>query len=203
MAARCCTCRSAATTALTALLAAGGAGGFALAARWLGRGADPYRLAGVGALAGIVAFSAVIFSAPLGSALLFAAGVVLIGFGGGLFAARHADRRDGARAAPGESRAGARRLGRGAGDGRGRRHRRRRRRARRRLGAGRQRRARRGLPPRVGYGVVYHIEIALLFATLVAIGPLVRTAARRPTGQTDASGWPTCPGYADALRGSP
>jgi BCD family chlorophyll transporter-like MFS transporter len=25
-----------------------------------------------------------------------------------------------------------------------------------------------------GYSVVYHIEIALLFATLVAVGPLVR-----------------------------
>jgi BCD family chlorophyll transporter-like MFS transporter len=28
--------------------------------------------------------------------------------------------------------------------------------------------------PATGYSVVYHIEIALLFATLVAIGPLVR-----------------------------
>jgi len=28
--------------------------------------------------------------------------------------------------------------------------------------------------PGVGYSVVYHIEIALLFATLVALGPLVR-----------------------------
>ena len=36
-----------------------------------------------------------------------------------------------------------------------------------------------------GYSVVYHIEIALLFATLIAIGPLVRRAssdgARRPS----------------------
>ena len=30
--------------------------------------------------------------------------------------------------------------------------------------------------PSVGYSVVYHIEIALLFATLIAIGPLVRSA---------------------------
>jgi len=29
--------------------------------------------------------------------------------------------------------------------------------------------------PSTGYSVVYHIEILLLFATLVAIGPLVRT----------------------------
>ena len=30
-----------------------------------------------------------------------------------------------------------------------------------------------------GYSFVYHFEIALLFATLVAIGPLVRPAHRR------------------------
>jgi BCD family chlorophyll transporter-like MFS transporter len=33
--------------------------------------------------------------------------------------------------------------------------------------------------PSTGYSVVYHIEIALLFATLVAIGPLVRTSRTR------------------------
>jgi BCD family chlorophyll transporter-like MFS transporter len=31
----------------------------------------------------------------------------------------------------------------------------------------------------VGYSFVYHIEIALLFGTLVAIGPLVRMNERR------------------------
>jgi MFS transporter, BCD family, chlorophyll transporter len=31
------------------------------------------------------------------------------------------------------------------------------------------------MDPSTGYSVVYHIEIALLFATLVAIGPLVRS----------------------------
>lgn len=34
--------------------------------------------------------------------------------------------------------------------------------------------------PAVGYSVVYHLEIALLFATLVAIGPLVRQHTTRP-----------------------
>jgi BCD family chlorophyll transporter-like MFS transporter len=29
-----------------------------------------------------------------------------------------------------------------------------------------------------GYSVVYHIEIALLFATLIALGPLVRSSPR-------------------------
>jgi BCD family chlorophyll transporter-like MFS transporter len=31
--------------------------------------------------------------------------------------------------------------------------------------------------PAVGYSVVYHLEIALLFAALVALGPLVRPRA--------------------------
>jgi BCD family chlorophyll transporter-like MFS transporter len=74
-----------ATTQLTATLAAGGLFGFALASRVLGRGADPYRLAAQGALVGIPAFLAVIFAAPLGSLPLFTLGVLLIGFGGGLF----------------------------------------------------------------------------------------------------------------------
>ena len=34
-----------------------------------------------------------------------------------------------------------------------------------------------------GYSVVYHIELALLFATLIALGPLVRA---RPLTQTPA-----------------
>ena len=34
--------------------------------------------------------------------------------------------------------------------------------------------------PGVGYSVVYHIELYLLFATLIAIGPLVRTARKAP-----------------------
>jgi BCD family chlorophyll transporter-like MFS transporter len=34
--------------------------------------------------------------------------------------------------------------------------------------------------PATGYSFVYHVEIALLFATLVAIGPLVRRAHGRP-----------------------
>jgi hypothetical protein len=38
--------------------------------------------------------------------------------------------------------------------------------------------------PAVGYSVVYHIEIALLFATLAAIGPLVRVGHVRTAGTT-------------------
>eukprot|EP01040_Poterioochromonas_malhamensis_P022809 gene22809-27827_t len=75
-----------ATTVLTAMLAVGGGAGLGLAAWRLQRGADPYRVAGFGAVAGIAAFSAVIFSAPTNSPALFALGVTLVGFGAGLFA---------------------------------------------------------------------------------------------------------------------
>lgn len=168
-----------ATTVLTALLAGGALAGFALAAHRLGQGSDPYRLAGFGALAGVVAFAAVIFAAPLDSALLFRVGAVLIGFGGGLFAvsmltaamdladtsqsglalgawgAVQATAAGVAIALGGALRDGVSML---AMDGR--------------LGQAL-------IGPATGYSVVYHIEIALLFATLVAIGPLVRPASEK------------------------
>ncbi len=73
------------TTALTASLAIGGLLGFTLASQVLSRGADPFRMASAGALVGIPAFFAVIFSASVQSQWLFGAGVMLIGFGAGLF----------------------------------------------------------------------------------------------------------------------
>ena len=84
-----------ATTALTATLACGGGIGLWIAARRLTRGADPHRVAALGALVGILAFAAVIFAAPAGSQALFAVGVGLIGLGGGLFAHGTLDRFDG------------------------------------------------------------------------------------------------------------
>ena len=75
----------AATTALTAVLAGGSLIGFTLAARALIHSVDPYRLAGVGAVVGLLAFAAVILAAPLESTVLFRIGTLLIGFGGGLF----------------------------------------------------------------------------------------------------------------------
>jgi BCD family chlorophyll transporter-like MFS transporter len=164
------------TTTLSAVLATGGLGGFGLAARLLGRGADPYRLAAFGALVGLTAFSALIFSAPLGMLSLFAVGTCLIGFGAGLFAhctltAAMATARPGqtglalgiwgavqasaagsAVALGGLIRDGVSAL---AVDGQ--------------LGEALT-------DPATGYSFVYHIEIALLFATLIALGPLVRTA---------------------------
>jgi BCD family chlorophyll transporter-like MFS transporter len=162
------------TTILSALLAIGGLSGFGLAARLLGQGSDPYRLAACGALTGLAAFSAVIFAAPLESISLFAIGTALIGFGAGLFA--HCT----LTAAMGTARAGQIGLALGvwgavqasaAGSA---------------VAAGGLIRdgvsilATHGVlgeamnDPATGYSVVYHIEIAMLFATLIAIGPLVR-----------------------------
>jgi len=74
-----------ATTTLTATLAIGGLMGFGLASRVLSRGADAFRMASYGALVGVPAFMSVILSAPLGLPLLFGLGTLLIGFGAGLF----------------------------------------------------------------------------------------------------------------------
>ncbi len=73
------------TTKLTATLALGGLFGFGLASRVLSRGADPFRMACYGALAGLPAFMGVMLAAPLASPVLFGVGTFLIGFGAGLF----------------------------------------------------------------------------------------------------------------------
>ncbi len=73
------------TTKLTATLAFGSLLGFGLASRFLSRGADPFRMASLGAMAGVLAFTIVVLAATLASTPLFAFGVFLIGFGGGLF----------------------------------------------------------------------------------------------------------------------
>jgi MFS transporter, BCD family, chlorophyll transporter len=76
----------AATTGLTGLWAAGTLAGLLLSARRLSVGGEPHRLAAHGMLWGVAAFAAVICSAPLHSAPLFALGAAGVGFGGGLFA---------------------------------------------------------------------------------------------------------------------
>jgi BCD family chlorophyll transporter-like MFS transporter len=162
-----------ATTMLTALLALGTLAGFATAARSLGRGLDPYRLAGFGAFIGLFAFSAVIFSAPLVSPFLLRAGTMLIGFGGGLFAVGtmtavmdlSADGNSGiALGAWGAVQATTAGLAIALGA------------AVRDIGSYFALSGSLGdglAHASTGYLVVYHIEIGLLFATLVAIGPLV------------------------------
>lgn len=171
-----------ATTAFTAMLALGGGAGLTLAARRLTRGADAHRVAGLGALVGIVAFACVIFSAPIDSRPLFGLGVALIGFGGGLFAhgtltasmalAKPEDRGL-ALGAWGAAQATAAGLAIGlsgvVND----------------LGSSLAMRGVLGealANPVTGYTLVYSIEVILLFATLVSIGPLVRShdQARRP-----------------------
>jgi MFS transporter, BCD family, chlorophyll transporter len=74
-----------ATTYLTATLAAGGLVGFGLASRVLARGGDAFRMSGLGALLGAVAFLAIIVSPLLAMPLLFKSGVFILGLGGGLF----------------------------------------------------------------------------------------------------------------------
>ncbi|MFY9972633.1 MAG: BCD family MFS transporter [Chromatiaceae bacterium] len=164
-----------ATTGLTALLAGGTLLAFAIASRRLARGADPFRLSGLGALIGVCAFAAVVLAAPLGSISLFRTGTFMIGVGGGLFAvgtltsamgmARNGESglALGAWGAVQATAAGlAIALGGGLCD----------------LIGGL---ADQGLlgpaltGPAVGYAAVYHLEIFLLFATLAAIGPLVGT----------------------------
>ncbi len=173
------------TTLLTAVLALGTLAAFGLAARWLARGADVYRMAGCGALVGVAAFVAVIFAAPLESPLLFRLGTAGIGFGGGLFSigtltgAMGLERGSGAglalgawgavqatAAGAGIAFGGALRDGVAALAVQG------------RLGPALT-------SPTVGYGAVYHVEIALLFATLIVIGPLAgRAGTARETPPT-------------------
>jgi MFS transporter, BCD family, chlorophyll transporter len=163
-----------ATTALTAMLAIGGGVGLWLAARRLNRGADPHRVAGFGALTGVIAFAFVMFAAPLESADVFGMGVGLIGLGGGLFA--HGT----LTASMAAARPGERGLALGA------------------WGAAQATAA--GLAialsgfindvggalavrgafgptladPVTGFSLVYGLEILLLLATIVAVGPLTR-----------------------------
>jgi BCD family chlorophyll transporter-like MFS transporter len=177
----------AATTVLTALMALGALAAFALGARQLGRGADPSRLAACGALVGLVAFSAVIFAEPLQSPNLFRVGATLIGFGGGLFAVgtlTYAMGLDGsglnglAVGAWGSVQATAAGVSIALGG------------AIRDLVTGLAHSGALGdalASPATGYSFVYHIELYLMFATLIAIGPLVRSrrgaALQSPTPQ--------------------
>jgi BCD family chlorophyll transporter-like MFS transporter len=162
------------TTRLTALLAGGTLLGFSFAAFRLSRLGDPYRLAALGALAGIAGLSAVIVSGPLLSPAAFRAGAGLVGFGTGLFmigtmtAAMTLAREGGsglALGAWGAVQATATGIGIALGGT-----------IRDVAGAAAESGALGEVLADVqtGYSLVYHLEILLLFATLVALGPLVR-----------------------------
>jgi len=168
-----------ATTGLTAILALGTLAAFGLASRRLDRGDDPVRLAGYGAVVGIFAFAAVVLSAPLDSPLLFRIGTGMIGFGGGLFAVgtltacmalTDSGQNGLALGAWGAVQATAAGTAIALG------------------GAMRdmvsQMAASGALGPALsgpatGYGAVYHTEILVLFAALIAVGPLVRRPGER------------------------
>jgi MFS transporter, BCD family, chlorophyll transporter len=189
-----------ATTQLTALMAGGALVAFALAANLLHRGINAHRVSAIGLLFGVVGFSAVIFAQPLESPNVFRIGATLIGLGGGLFsvgtlsAAMALDGggrgHDASGDAPGARDDRLHGLVLGA------------------WGAVQATCA--GLAialggslrdivsaaatsgvfgevlqaPGTGYSAVYHLELAMLFATLIALGPLVhRDAWPRSRGE--------------------
>lgn len=162
------------TTSLTGIAAAGAIIAFVMAARMMERGSDAIRVAALGCFIGVVSFACVVFASPLQSSSLFASGTFLMGMGEGLFAVgtlsaamglRDATQHGIALGAWGAVFATSEGLSMfGAGlirdslssaiaDGRI-------------TGA--------MADPSVPYSVVYHVETLLLFATLVALGPLVR-----------------------------
>lgn len=169
-----------ATTVLTALWALGALTGFLWATRRLGHGADPFRQSATGLLIGVAAFSAVIFASPLDSWVVFYVGAFAIGLGNGIFGLSTLN------AAMAQAKGA---LGAGL-----------------TLGAwGSAQATAAGLAiliggtlrdavnhlvdaglfgplhdSSLGYTVVYHVEIALLFLTLAALGPLVRIGTHTP-----------------------
>ena len=177
-----------ATTALTALMAGGGVTGFLVAARRLSAGADPWRICGYGALLGVTGFSVVIFAGFISHPAVFASGTAVIGFGAGLFG--HATLTACMRAAPPDKTGlalglwgavqatcgglaiafgGAMRDGVTAAAKAG------------FLGAGLE-------GPVTGYVSVYLLEIALLFATIAAVGPLIARVRMRTPTRTGVAG---------------
>jgi BCD family chlorophyll transporter-like MFS transporter len=171
------------TTLLTAVWALGAIAGFWIAARWLIAGMNPYRMAARGILIGITALSMIIFADPLSSTALFFVGTTLIGLGSGLFAVSMLTS---AMAMPVQGSAG-RGLALGAWG------------AAQATALGLATIMGGGLRDIVnalavnghlgealasaatGYSVVYHIEIGLLFITLIVLGPLVRTGRNYQT----------------------
>jgi MFS transporter, BCD family, chlorophyll transporter len=176
------------TTQLTALWAIGTLIGFTLAAQQLGKQGEPHRLAGFGATIGAIAFSLVIVSGAFGWPAIFCVGVFFIGLGGGLFSVGTLT------AAMGMARDGHSGLALGA------------------WGAVQATCAGVAIAmsgilrdvftalsqkgalgpamsgPEAGYGIVYHFEIMLLLAALIAIGPLAKHAPATKTQDEDRFG---------------
>jgi MFS transporter, BCD family, chlorophyll transporter len=176
------------TTQLTALWALGTLLGFTLAAQQLGKQGEPHRLAGYGATIGAIAFSLVILSGAFDLPIVFCVGVFFVGLGGGLFSVGTLT------AAMGLSRGGQSGLALGAWgavqatcagiaiamSG-----------ALRDLFSTLSQQGALGPAmsgPEAGYGIVYHLEIMLLIAALIAIGPLAKHAPATQTNDGDRFG---------------
>lgn len=164
------------TSWLTAFFVSGSLAAFGLAARALSRGRDAFRLAAYGALIGVPGFSVIVLAAPMASPALFQVGAVTVGFGAGLFAV--ATLSAAMRLAPeGQSGLALGAWGAVQATAAG-------------IGIGTSGIIRDGIgslaaqgalgealsTPTSGYAVVYHLEVLLLFVTLVVIGPLARHA---------------------------
>jgi BCD family chlorophyll transporter-like MFS transporter len=183
-----------ATSLLTAISAAGALLAFGLAARLLASGLDAGRIAALGALLGMPAFAMVIFSAPLEAPYLFRFGAFLIGAGGGLFSVGtltmamdlqigdSAGMALGAWGAVQATAAGASVAAGGV--------------IKDMVGS----LANTGwmgeslISPVTGYSFVYHLEMYLLFAVLVAIGPLAKRARLERVSQQRKFGLAEFPG---------
>ena len=168
------------TTWLTAAWAFGALVGLAYTARRLKAGSNPYQLMASSVFVGLLAFPAVIFSAPLGSTILFFIGAFLIGLGSGLFAVstliaamllgQNKETSHGlALGAWGASQATSAGIAIALGGS---------------LRDWINTLAMRGdfgqtlATPATGYSFVYHLEIAVLIVTLAILVPLVRMARR-------------------------
>jgi BCD family chlorophyll transporter-like MFS transporter len=183
-----------ATSGLTALLASGALIGYILSGRSLARGIDPLRLAGYGAVLGLPAFSAVIFAAPTDASWLFRLGAFGIGFSGGLFAvgtllaAMHLEQGrfvGMALGAWGAVQAMAAGLSMFIGG------------ALRDIVSTLATQGALGTAlaqPATGYSAVYHLEMILLFITLIAIGPLVGRRSTSPNPESTRLGLADLPG---------
>ena len=175
-----------ATTTLTAIMAFGALTAYWIASRVLSKGFNPYRLAAIGLLTGLPAFSFVIFAEPLQSPMLFRVGTLLIGFGAGLFSVStlisamslDKQRRGGdqnlqfnglALGAWGAVQATCSGVAIALGG------------VLRDIVSGLATQGALGevlTMPAAGYSFVYHIEIVLLFLAIIAVGPLVKTGQR-------------------------
>lgn len=177
------------TTWLTACNAMGALIGFVLAGKWMSGGHDMFRMSARGILIGVVAFLMVIFAAPLQSGVMFYLGAWFIGLGAGLFAVSTLTA---AMSLPEQGVAG-RGLVLGAWG------------AAQATAAGLSIALGGGLRDTIGsyamhggfgqifasrafgYASVYLIEIVVLFATLIALAPLVRVTLFNPQTKSNTA----------------